>query len=323
MAANSPFPPIAEYAFLSDCTTGALVAPNGNVEWLCLPRFDSPSVFGAILDRGAGFFRLAPDGVNVPVSRRYLPGTMILETSWGTRTGWVIVRDALLIGPWHRTSSRSKDLPAHPYRLRRRARAGPHRAVRERRGPAEPGLRAGVRLRAGTGRVELHQRRLHPGHLPGAGLRRRADPHGGEQPRLRGATGDGPHSREGGRHALLRPVVERAGPADGLRRGLPAGGVDRAPLATLARSRRVPRPSLADPPPTQRADPQGPHLRPDRGHGGGGHHLAAGDPRRRAELGLPVHVDPGRHLHALGPLHARIRLGGQRLLLLHRRLRRG
>ena len=114
MARTSPFPPIAEYAFLSDCTTGALVAPNGNIEWLCLPRFDSPSVFGAILDRGAGFFRLAPDGVNVPVSRRYLPGTMILETSWGTRTGWVIVRDALLLGPWHRTSSRSKNYRRTP-----------------------------------------------------------------------------------------------------------------------------------------------------------------------------------------------------------------
>src|SRR6476659_2124893 len=105
---QSPFPPIAEYAFLSDCTTGALVAPNGNIEWMCLPRFDSPSLFGAVLDRGAGFFRLAPDGVEVPVARRYLPGTMVLETSWGTSTGWVIVRDALLIGPWHRTSSRSK-----------------------------------------------------------------------------------------------------------------------------------------------------------------------------------------------------------------------
>src|SRR5213595_3528893 len=80
--AASPFPPIADYAFLSDCETCALVAPSGSVEWLCLPRFDSPSVFGAILDRDAGMFRLGPDGVAVPSARRYLPGTMVLETSW-------------------------------------------------------------------------------------------------------------------------------------------------------------------------------------------------------------------------------------------------
>jgi len=104
----SPFPPIAQYGFLSDCRTGALVAPSGNVEWLCLPRFDSPSVFGAILDRGAGTFRLAPDGVGVPAGRRYLPGTMVLETSWRIPgAGWVIVRDALLIGPWHHDEDRS------------------------------------------------------------------------------------------------------------------------------------------------------------------------------------------------------------------------
>jgi GH15 family glucan-1,4-alpha-glucosidase len=104
---TSPFPPIAEYGFLSDCTTCALVAPSGSVEWLCLPRFDSPSVFGAILDRDAGMFRLGPDGVNVPAARRYLPGTMVLETSWGTRGGWIIVRDALLIGPWHHEDERA------------------------------------------------------------------------------------------------------------------------------------------------------------------------------------------------------------------------
>jgi alpha,alpha-trehalase len=103
----SPFAPIGEYGFLSDCETSALVAPNGAVEWLCLPRFDSPSVFGAILDRDAGMFRLGPDSVNVPAARRYLPGTMVLETSWGTRGGWIIVRDVLLIGPWHHEEERS------------------------------------------------------------------------------------------------------------------------------------------------------------------------------------------------------------------------
>jgi len=97
----SPFPHIADYGFLSDCEATALVAPSGNVEWMCLPRMDSPSVFAAILDRGAGGFRLGPADLRVPAARRYLPGTMILETSWGTPTGWIIVRDVLLIGPWH------------------------------------------------------------------------------------------------------------------------------------------------------------------------------------------------------------------------------
>ena len=104
---GSPFPPIAEYAFLSDCQVTALVAPSGNVEWMCLPRMDGESVFGALLDRSAGSFRLAPADASVPAGRRYLPGTMVVETTWGTRTGWVIVRDVLLIGPWHHEEDRS------------------------------------------------------------------------------------------------------------------------------------------------------------------------------------------------------------------------
>jgi GH15 family glucan-1,4-alpha-glucosidase len=98
---GSPFPPIASYAFLSDCHTGALVAPDGSVEWLCLPRFDAPSVFGSLLDRSAGSFRIAPYGVDVPAGRRYEPGTNVLETTWMTPTGWLVVRDAMSIGPWH------------------------------------------------------------------------------------------------------------------------------------------------------------------------------------------------------------------------------
>src|SRR4051794_41119533 len=90
------FPPIADYAFLSDCEANALVAPSGNVEWMCLPRFDSPSVFGAILDRGAGIFRLGPAEQDVPAARRYVPGTLVLETSWQTPGGWLVVTDALL-----------------------------------------------------------------------------------------------------------------------------------------------------------------------------------------------------------------------------------
>jgi GH15 family glucan-1,4-alpha-glucosidase len=100
-AAPSPFPPIADYAFLSDCHTGALIAPDGAVDWLCVPSFDAPSVFGTLLDRQSGFFRLAPFGINVPAARTYEPGTHVLETTWHTPTGWAIVRDALTMGPRH------------------------------------------------------------------------------------------------------------------------------------------------------------------------------------------------------------------------------
>ena len=68
----SAYPPIADYAFLSDCEVTALVAPSGSVEWMCLPKMDGPSVFGAMLDRDAGWFRFGPDDVNVPSDRRYL-----------------------------------------------------------------------------------------------------------------------------------------------------------------------------------------------------------------------------------------------------------
>ena len=99
-AAPSPFPPIAEYAFLSDCHTGALVAPDGAIDWLCVPRFDAPSIFGSLLDREAGFFRFAPFGIRHPTARVYVPGTNVLETTWKTPNGWIVVRDALTLGPW-------------------------------------------------------------------------------------------------------------------------------------------------------------------------------------------------------------------------------
>ncbi len=93
------FPPIAEYGFLSDCETSCLVAPDGSVEWLCVPRPDSPSVFGSLLDRTAGRFRFGPGSTHVPHQRRYVPGTMVLETTWHTPTGWLIVQDLLVVRP--------------------------------------------------------------------------------------------------------------------------------------------------------------------------------------------------------------------------------
>ncbi|HEY7961444.1 MAG TPA: glycoside hydrolase family 15 protein [Solirubrobacteraceae bacterium] len=98
---DSPFPPIADYGYLSDCHTGALVSSDGSIEWLCLPHFDSPSVFAAILDRGGGSFRVGPYGVYVPAGRRYIPGTNVIETTWMTPQGWLRVVDALTISDWH------------------------------------------------------------------------------------------------------------------------------------------------------------------------------------------------------------------------------
>jgi GH15 family glucan-1,4-alpha-glucosidase len=94
------FPPIASYGFLSDCHTAALLSYDGSVEWLCCPRFDSPSAFAALLDRGAGHMSLRPKGVIVPISRRYSPGTLVIETTWVTDTGWAVVKDALTIADW-------------------------------------------------------------------------------------------------------------------------------------------------------------------------------------------------------------------------------
>ncbi len=101
LSSSSPFPPIGDYGFLSDCHTGALLASDGSIEWMCLPYFDSPSVFGALLDREAGSWRVGPYGLYVPAGRRYIPGTNLIETTWMTPQGWIRVVDGLAIGEWH------------------------------------------------------------------------------------------------------------------------------------------------------------------------------------------------------------------------------
>jgi alpha,alpha-trehalase len=89
--------PIAEYALLSDCRSAALVSRDGSVDWLCFPRFDSPSVFGRLLDARAGHWSIGPIA-DAEVSRRYVEDTMVLETTFHTSTGTVAVVDALAVG---------------------------------------------------------------------------------------------------------------------------------------------------------------------------------------------------------------------------------
>ncbi|PRH80372.1 glycoside hydrolase family 15 [Streptomyces solincola] len=89
--------PLEDYALLSDCRSTALVSTAGSVEWLCLPRFDSPAVFGRLLDGGAGHWSIRPDGP-CDVERRYRDDTLVLETTFRTRTGTVVLVDALALG---------------------------------------------------------------------------------------------------------------------------------------------------------------------------------------------------------------------------------
>src|SRR5688500_6910407 len=86
--------PIADYGLLSDCSSAALASRDGSIDWFCLPRFDSPAVFARILDPEAGHWSIRPAG-EFEVERRYLDGTLVLETVFTTETGSMRLVDAL------------------------------------------------------------------------------------------------------------------------------------------------------------------------------------------------------------------------------------
>jgi GH15 family glucan-1,4-alpha-glucosidase len=89
--------PIADYALLSDCRSAALVSREGSIDWLCLPRFDRPSVLGRLLDSQAGHWSIRPAG-DTSVSRRYIDETMALETTFSAGSGTAILIDAMALG---------------------------------------------------------------------------------------------------------------------------------------------------------------------------------------------------------------------------------
>ena len=102
--------PIADHALLSDCHSSALVDTGGSVEWLTFPRFDSPSVMARLLDDGGGHWAIRPTG-EFASTRRYLDATMVLETTFRTASGTVVLTDALVMGPDNEGHRLGKDAP--------------------------------------------------------------------------------------------------------------------------------------------------------------------------------------------------------------------
>ena len=276
-------------------------------------------VFGCLLDRGAGGFRLGPYGIGVPGARRYEPGTNIVETTWMTPSGWLVVRDALTIGPW----SDSSDPMAHTRpptdtdadRVLVRTIECIQGSVQVElvcepafdyaRGEATLG--GGRRLR---GRRRDRRRDDDPPH-------ERPDARDRGQPRARAA-----HAA-GGREALLRAVV-------GGRPARPAHAPRRRPTM-LDRTSHFWRGWVDDghfPDHPWRVYLQRSALvLKGLTYTPTGAMVAAlttslpETPGRRAQLGLPLHVDARRDVHAVGPARARARLGGRRLHAVRRRRR--
>jgi alpha,alpha-trehalase len=102
--------PIGEYGLLADCNSAALVSRDGSIDWLCLPRYDSAAVFARLLDPDAGHWSLRPAG-EFTAERRYLPGTLVVETTVTTDTGTARVRDAMAFAEGQRGHALGYDAP--------------------------------------------------------------------------------------------------------------------------------------------------------------------------------------------------------------------
>ena len=316
--AAGQFPPIGDLALLADREVAALVAPSGNVEWLCLPDMDSSSVFGALLDRSAGRFRVGPAEMLVPADQRYVVGSMVLETAWMTRSGLLVVRDALTISPWadeQRAPSQRRppgDGRAEHLLLRTMKCVQGHVTLSCR-------LRADVRLWPTCGPLELRGSRLS--HRESDRSRRRDDATPGQQPspRIRGRPRGGARDVASVGACFRGPVLGRWRPARDDRRRLPPDRTHVRVLAPLGRQRPLPRPSLARASAPECADAQGADVRADRRYCCRAHHLTAACAGRLAQLGPPLYVRARLGLGTTCFVRTRFCVGSGRLSRLPRR----
>ena len=108
--------PIGDYGLLADCHSAALVSKEGSIDWLCLPRYDSPAVFTRLLDQDAGHWSIRP-AAPFEVVRRYLPGTLIVETTFTTDEGTIRLLDAMGFAEGQRGHDLGIDAPHELLRL--------------------------------------------------------------------------------------------------------------------------------------------------------------------------------------------------------------
>ena len=227
------YPPIAEHGLIGDLQTAALVTTDGSIDWYCCPRFDSPSVFGSLLDAGkGGHFRIRPTAEDYVVKQLYLPDTAVLVTRFMTHDG---------VGRAARLHAADRDAGD------RQPPAGPADALRPRPDQLRGGHRATVRLRAAVARDPCHRARCRlrqpvpladPAHRarPGRRAAGQGEPHRGRR-RARHVRAEGrpaARARAGVRGQRAAAGDPERGVRPAARRDLDASG------AAGSRSRRTP-----------------------------------------------------------------------------------
>ena len=299
--------PIADYALLSDRHTAALVSRTGSVDWLCAPRFDSPSLFGRLLDRGAGHFSVRPLDASADVDRRYVDETMVLETTWTTATGTLVVLDALASG----------DGGGDPHTLGANAPRALIRALECTAGQVEVAVEFAPRPEYGLVQPLLA---AVPG---GVMMRGGADVLALSCPvplaaDSRAATGTlilraGEHATLGLTHRTTSEPYP--GPLTRNRTGRGAARDGGRVAGVVADPPGLPGP-VAGPGAPQRTGAAGAVLPAHRRRRGGADHVAARRDRRGTQLGLPLLLGARRVVHAGGALGRRLPRRGPPVLRL-------